>query len=255
MDQNEEKRFSRSEILGFVGLLAFFGLMALATYLVWPYIKDAYQDGGTQEIITRIKGMGHWGVLALLALQVFQIVAVFIPGEVVQVAAGLLYGPWFGTLLILLGCLASGAVIFLLVRKLGAPFVRSMVGDEHLERFRRFERSGKLDWMVFVLFLIPGLPKDSFTYLVPLTNMPMERFLMLTTVGRLPGVFVSCFAATDIAKGNYLRAGIVFALGAAIALAGVIYREKLMERVGRLHVRSNVTVKMSEIRKRKARRK
>jgi uncharacterized membrane protein YdjX (TVP38/TMEM64 family) len=230
-----ERRISRSDILGIVGLLAFFVAVGIACYLAWPFIQEAYEDGGVQGIITRIHSLGHWGVFALLAMQVLQIVIAFIPGELVQVAAGLLYGPWWGTLIILVGCVLSSALIFVLVRKLGAPFVRDMVGEEHLESFRRFEATGKLDWIVFILFLIPGLPKDTFAYLVPLTDMSMGRFLLLSTVGRIPGVFVSTFAAHDIANGNYLRAGIIFGIGALIALVGVLNRNQLIAAVEKFH--------------------
>jgi uncharacterized membrane protein YdjX (TVP38/TMEM64 family) len=191
--------------------------------------------GGVQGIIARITNLGPWGILALLAMQVLQIVVAVIPGELVQIAAGLLYGPWLGTLVILVGCVLSSALIFALVRRLGAPFVRDMVGEDHLERFRRFERSGKLDWLVFILFLIPGLPKDAFTYLVPLTDMGMQKFLLLTTVGRIPGVFVSCFAASDLAAGNYQRAGLLFVIGSVLALVGVVLREKIIAGIERLH--------------------
>ena len=228
-EKQGEGRFSRSDILGALGLVAFFAAVGIACYLAWPFLSEAYEAGGVQGIINRIHGLGGWGIFALLAMQVLQIVVAFIPGELVQVAAGMLYGPWGGTALILIGCVMSSALIFALVRKLGAPFVRDMVGEEHLESFRRFEASGKLDWIVFLLFLIPGLPKDTFTYLVPLTDMDMRRFLTLTTVGRIPGVFVSTFAANDIASGNYLRAGIVFVIGGAIALVGVLNRDRLME--------------------------
>ena len=180
-----------------------------------------------QGVVTHVQGMGARGVFVLLGMQVLQVIVTFIPGELVQMAAGLMYGPWLGTLIILVGCVLAGALIFVLVRRLGAPFVRDMVGEEHTEKFREFEKTGKLDLIVFILFLIPGLPKDTFAYLVPLTDMPMGRYLFLTTVGRIPGVFVSCFAAADISRGNYTRAVILFVIGAAIALVGVWQRERL----------------------------
>ena len=122
---------------------------------------------GLDQMIESIQSQGPVGVLILLGLQLLQIIVAFIPGEVVQVAAGMLYGPLFGTLIILLGCVISSSLIYTLVHKLGAPFVRAMVDEKHLVKFYEFERSGKLNLIVFVLFLIPGMPKDVFTYLMP----------------------------------------------------------------------------------------
>ena len=226
-DGKKNRRFSHSDIVGALGVRAFFAIGGYATYRFWPFLSDAYEAGGVQGVVTHVQGMGARGVFVLLGMQVLQVIVTFIPGELVQMAAGLMYGPWLGTLIILVGCVLAGALIFVLVRRLGAPFVRDMVGEEHTEKFREFEKTGKLDLIVFILFLIPGLPKDTFAYLVPLTDMPMGRYLFLTTVGRIPGVFVSCFAAADISRGNYTRAAILFVIGAAIALVGVWQRERL----------------------------
>ena len=86
----------------------------------------------------------------------------------------------------------------MIVHRLGAPFVRDMVSKEHLEKFYEFEKSGKLNVVVFILFLIPAMPKDVFTYLVPLTNMRMRTFLILATIGRIPGVLVSTYGDVDV---------------------------------------------------------
>ena len=92
-----------------------------------------------------------------------------------QLAAGMMYGPWLGAALILVGCVISSAFIFELVHRLGAPFVQSTVPVKYMDKFREFEKTGKLNSIVFILFLIPGMPKDVFTYIVPLTDMPMKH--------------------------------------------------------------------------------
>ena len=123
----------------------------------------------------------------------------------------------------------SSAFIFMLVHKLGAPFVQSMVPVKYLDKFRRFEHSGKLNVVVFILFLIPGLPKDVFTYLVPLTNMRMRTFLALANVGRIPGIVVSTYAADGLIDGRIMESVIIFAVAAVIAVAGIVLREPLMK--------------------------
>lgn len=158
-------KMEKADIFKFVGLIAFFAIMVLIVVMLWPYFHELFEPGGLDRIINDVRGAGPVGFLILLGLQFLQIVVAFIPGEVVQIAAGLLYGPWIGALVILAGCVISSAFIFALVRKLGAPFVQSMVPVQYLEKFRKFEKTGKLNIIVFILFLIPGLPKDVFTYL------------------------------------------------------------------------------------------
>ncbi|MEG2851151.1 MAG: TVP38/TMEM64 family protein [Raoultibacter sp.] len=219
---------TKADIFKFAGLLVFFAIMAVTCYLLWPLMADIFEPGGVDRVIADVRGAGPLGVLILFALQFMQIVVAFIPGEVTQVAAGILYGPWWGTLLILLGCLVSSGFIFMVVKKLGAPFVNSMVSEKHLEKFREFEGSGKLNIIVLVLFLIPGLPKDTFTYLVPLTDMRLKTFLLLTTVGRIPGVFMSTYAASGFVQGRMTESIILFAVGTVLVIICVIFRNKIM---------------------------
>ena len=117
----------------------------------------------------------------------------FIPGEVVQVAAGMIYGPWVGALIIWLGCIISSSFIFVLVHKLGAPFVQAMVPEKYMGKFRDWETSDKFNVIVFILFLIPGLPKDVFTY-----------------------------AAAGLVSGNIVESVIIFAVTAAVAIVALV---------------------------------
>ncbi|WP_232050888.1 TVP38/TMEM64 family protein [Arabiibacter massiliensis] len=223
------RKLEKGDIFKFAGLIAFFALMVLICVLLWPYFHDLFEPGGLDRIINDVRGAGPVGFLILLGLQFLQIVVAFIPGEVVQVAAGMLYGPWIGALFILIGCVLSSAFIFGLVHKLGAPFVQGMVPTQYLEKFRRFERSGKLNIIVFILFLIPGLPKDVFTYLVPLTDMRMRTFLLLSNVGRIPGIIVSTYAADGLVEGRIVQSVIIFAVAAVIAILGIVFRERIMK--------------------------
>ena len=82
---------------------------------------------------------------------------------------------------------------------------------KYLDKFRAFEKTGKLNIVVFILFLIPGLPKDTFTYLVPLTDMNMRTFLLLSNIGRIPGILVSTYAADGLIDGRFAERAILFA--------------------------------------------
>lgn len=222
------RKVSSADIFKVVGLIAFIVLIAAIVYALWPSLSRISEPNGKELVIESIRNEGALGMLMLLGLQFLQIVVVFIPGEVVQVAAGILYGPWLGAAVILLGCVISSAVIYQLVHRLGAPFVRDMVSKDHLEKFYSFERSGKLNIVVFILFLIPAMPKDVFTYLVPLTDMRMRTFLILSTVGRVPGVVVSTYAAAGLAEGQITTSLIIFGVAAAIALVCMIFRKQIM---------------------------
>ena len=228
-------KMTRGDIFKFAGLAAFFVVMALIVALLWPYMHELFEPGGLDRVIEDVRSAGPLGVLILLAMQFLQIVVAFIPGEVVQMAAGMMYGPWLGGLVILVGCVVSAAFIFVVVHRLGAPFVQDMVPTKYLDKFRAFEETGKLDIVVFILFLIPAMPKDVFTYLVPLTNMPMKKFLVLSNVARIPGILISTYAADGLVDGRLAQSLVIFGVVAVIALICVVFRDRIMGLLHRKH--------------------
>ena len=228
-------KMTRGDIFKFAGLAAFFAVMAFMVALLWPYMHELFEPGGLDRVIEDVRSAGPLGVLILLAMQFLQIVVAFIPGEVVQMAAGMMYGPWLGGLVILIGCIISAAFIFVVVHRLGAPFVQDMVPTKHLDKFRAFEETGKLDIVVFVLFLIPAMPKDVFTYLVPLTNMPMKKFLVLSNVARIPGILISTYAADGLVDGRLTQSIVIFAVVAVLALVCVVFRDRIMDLLHKKH--------------------
>ena len=211
-----------SNIFKFVGLLAFIALMVVVVVLLWPFIHEIFEPGGVENVTQQVRDAGPAGFLILLGIQFIQVVVAFIPGEVVQIAAGLIYGPWVGALIILLGCVLSSSVVFLLVHRLGAPFVQAMVPEKYMDKMKAFEESPKLNTIVFVLFLVPGLPKDVFTYLVPLTHMKMHTFVVLSNLARIPGIVISTYAASGLVKGDYAQSAIMFGVLAVVAVIALV---------------------------------
>lgn len=221
------RKIKQSDLIKLIGLLAFFALVIVVVVAAWPTIMGLFEPGGVERAIASIQNGGIGGVFILLGMQLLQIIVAFIPGEVVQVAAGMIYGAVGGSLIILLGCVISSAIIYQLVHRLGAPFVQAMVSEKHMRRFQGFENSGKLNVTVFILFLIPAFPKDVLTYIVPLSHMKMSTFLVLSTAGRIPGVVVSTYAASGLISGDFVSSVIIFAVLAVLLIAAVLLRKKI----------------------------
>ncbi|MFR4803102.1 MAG: TVP38/TMEM64 family protein [Eggerthellaceae bacterium] len=154
-------RLTKADLFKFGGLIAFFVLMAVVCVAIAPLILELTEPGGVERVVQDVRNAGPGGVLILLGMQFLQVVVAFIPGEVVQVAAGMMYGPWGGAAVVLVGCVISSAFVFFIVHKLGAPFVRAMIPEKWMGKLEDFEETDKLDVMVFVLFLIPDFPKTS----------------------------------------------------------------------------------------------
>jgi uncharacterized membrane protein YdjX (TVP38/TMEM64 family) len=226
--KGKPKKFNSANTLKFVGLIVFIALIVICTIALFPYFKHLTTEEGRLELIDMIQGAGAFGVLICLGLQFVQVVVAFIPGEVVQIAVGAIYGPFAGTCILVLGALISSAFVFLVVRKLGAPFVEQMIGRNHEDKLRWLNDNKRLDLVVFILFIIPGLPKDLFTYLVPLTRMRAANFLILSTLARIPGIAISSYIGNAAIQGDYTQAIIVAVIAGGLGICGIVFNKHIM---------------------------
>ena len=164
----------------------------------------------------------------MLGIQVLQIVVAVIPGEVVQVIAGVMYGTWGGLALCVFGCVLASALVFVVVRKLGRDFVVRLFGESKINSMSFLNDSTKLETLVFILFLIPGLPKDLLTYVVPLTKIRLGKFLLLSNIARIPGMVASTIIGSSFADTNWALIIGVFAVVIVVGGLSIWKRDALM---------------------------
>ncbi len=219
------------------GKIALFAVIFLAIIaIIWGIAKlcspitDMLSDPASQAKFEEwVNSLGILGVGVMLLIQIAQIVIAFIPGEFVQVMAGVMYGTWGGLALCLVGCVFASAIIFALIRRLGRDFVVRFFGEEQLQKYDFLQDSSKLETLVFILFLIPGLPKDLLTYIVPLTPISMRNFLVLSTIGRIPGMVASTLIGSSVTDANWPLIIGVFAAVIVVAGLGIWKKDALME--------------------------
>lgn len=152
--------------------------------------------GDQQRIQEWVAGLGAWGPLVSVALNVAQVLLAPIPGQFVGLMNGYLYGPWLGTLYSIAGLTLGTVLAMGLARWCGRPLVERLVKPETLARWdRAARRQGPL--FFFCVFLLPFVPDDVACFLIGLSPLAIPRMLVLATLGRLPGVFVSCWVGAS----------------------------------------------------------
>ena len=224
-------------------------LFALAVFIVVlciPFFQQLSNPEYQQQFKSWVESIGVFGFLVMLLIQIAQIVIAFIPGEVVQVLGGAMYGTWGGLGLCLLGCIIASSVVFLVIRRLGKDFVVKLFGEENLQRFDFLNNTEKLETIVFVLFLIPGMPKDVLTYIVPLSNISFKSFIVLSNLGRIPGLLASTLIGSSIAEANWPLIVAVFIVVGVVGGLSIWKRGELMEWIKRLGAKSTQTAASDE---------
>ena len=161
---------------------------------------------------------GIWGALTFLGMMFLQVVIAIIPGEPLEIGAGYAFGFWEGTALCLLGIFLGSAVVFLLVRRFGTHLVEVFFDREKIHSLKFLQESKKRDLLIFLVMFIPGTPKDLLSYFAGLTDIRLGRWLLITTVARIPSVVTSTAGGNAVGEKNYLFAVFVFA-GTLVASA------------------------------------
>jgi uncharacterized membrane protein YdjX (TVP38/TMEM64 family) len=230
----EKKPISSADKVKFIGLIAFFLLIIAVSIYAVIFISNMGSDSLEVELERAISDAGVFGILICLGIQFVQVVVAFIPGEAAQVAIGYFYGTIGGGFVTLAGALIATICVFYLVRKLGAPFVQGMIGGKDSGRFKFLHESKNLNSLIFILYLIPGLPKDVFTYVVPLTDIRPHTFFVLATIARAPAVFATTFVVTAFKAGDYLSMIIVAVIFGGLGLIGIFFNQKIMDGVEKL---------------------
>lgn len=184
-----------------ISAIIFVIALALLALITVPLITT---HKNPQEFKAFIDSYDAWGLPIMLFIQLAQIVVAIIPGELVEFVAGTLYGWFWGLIFCLVGIALGQTIIFKAVRYFGKRFVEKIAGSDALTKFKFLQDEKKLKTVVFILFLIPGTPKDLLTYAVPLTKISLKSFLIITLIARIPSVLSSTFAGDAFSDRKYI---------------------------------------------------
>ncbi len=169
--------------------------------------------------------------LVFIGLQLVQVVAFIIPGEVPQIAGGYIFGVFFGSLYSCIGIGIGSVISFIVAKYLGKPFIVSVFQKNHVKRFEQFTERKSIRTLFFFLFVIPGIPKDSLCYVAGITKIRLLPFLLLSMAGRLPGIIGSAYIGKAMSEKRWLIAGIIAGVAVVLFTLGYFLRKKIVAAV------------------------
>ena len=220
------KKFKTQAIINIVAIILLTALFISLYFIFKDKVDLLNTKDGLENFINDVQNTGFLGGIILVVIQILQVVVAFIPGEFVELASGIMFGPVLGLVLCLIGLNIGTIIIFGLVKLLGKPFVDENVSDQN-QKFLFLNNSNRTLIILFFIFLIPGIPKDILIYLVPLTKVKMWQFLIVSSVSRIPSILTSTIAGTSIINGDYLVAGIIMGISLILAIIGIIFNKQI----------------------------
>lgn len=165
---------------------------------------------------------GNWGKIILILIMAFQVVFVFLPGEVIEIAAGFSYGTFEGLIICLLGTIIGTVIIYSFLNKYGIKFINKFYDTSKINQIKFLKKEKHLEIIIFIIFFIPGTPKDLITYLAPFTRLKLTTFLAISAIARIPSIITSTISGSALSNQNYQLTIWVFIITGIISILGLL---------------------------------
>lgn len=199
--KNKKIKIIRASILIFILLI-----MIIASVKMFPIFRSIATEEGRNNFKANVEESGFQGVLMIIGLMFAQIFFPILPGEPVELLAGMCFGTWGGLLVLYIGVFLMTLLIYFLVRKFGRDFICTFVSEERISKIEKskiWNNPTKIRTLLFLAFFIPGLPKDIFVYIGGLLPINPIEFLIISTFARFPSIISSTIAGSNILYGNW----------------------------------------------------
>ena len=226
---SDTKRWAVASITLAVCLIIVIWLVVTDAPIV-RYLVRLYQD--KHFLKETVRSWGVWAPLVFIAIQALQVIISPIPGEITGPVGGALFGTLWGVIYSTIGLTFGTLVCFALGRLWGEPLIRPWLSEHHWEKMNFvIEAEGAI--ICFILYLIPGFPKDAISYLFGISPMSFWLFAIVSTVGRLPGTWISSYFGAHVGEQQYLYAAVFIALVTGACLPLYYYRDRILRSVQR----------------------
>lgn len=169
-----------------------------------------------------------YAAAVLTGIQIMQVIICIIPGQPIQLAASYLFGVLKGYLISIGGAFIGAFIAFYIARALGKDSLEAIFGEEKVNDYHRKLNSGKGLTAVLLIYLIPGVPKDLVAYVAGISDMRLRPFLIVSTIGRSPGMLGSLLTGYFISSRNYAAIGVLAVLTAVILIICFVKRKQLV---------------------------
>ena len=236
--KKQKQENTRRLIISIVKLLVLLTIVAgIPLYIYFGHNELLTRFKNVEDVVAFLERHETEAIPIYLGLQVLQIVISVLPGQVFQIAAGFMYPFWLALLLAMTGALLGTAITFSLAKLLGRDFLHLFFGEEKMSYYIERLNSRRAYTIVFLLYLIPGIPKDVVSYAAGASEMRFKPFLILSAIGRLPGMAGSLLMGNLLEGEHYVGLGIVVVIAVIAFLTCSIFRRHIDGWLDRMYER------------------
>ncbi len=210
-------------------------VVGIPTYIYF-YQRDVLTYfKSVEDVVLWLEGYKAESMVVYVLLQILQIVISVLPGQAFQLAAGYLYGFPIAIVLALAGAVAGTTITFFLAKILGSDFVHIFFAKDKTDEYITKLNSKRAYTVVFLLYLIPGIPKDVVSYAAGLSEMKFKPFIMLSSIGRIPGMAGSIMMGSMLNKEAYFGMIVLGIIAVAAFVLCIVYRKRIHELIDKVY--------------------
>lgn len=210
-------------------------IIGIPTYIYFCHYELIAQMSSLKSVKGILNEYKGYSIIVYLLAQIIQIIICIIPGQWLQFAAGYTFGFWQGLLLSLIGAAIGSVISYFLAKLLGQGILYLLFEKEKLDSFIEKLNSKKAIVATFVIYLIPGLPKDACSYAAGISNMKLKAFLIVSMLGRIPGMVGSLLIGKQVGLGSYTVAVIIGISAVILCILGVFFRNKITDVLNKVY--------------------
>jgi uncharacterized membrane protein YdjX (TVP38/TMEM64 family) len=181
------------------------------------------------ELKRLILSFGNYSIIAFIALQMIQVIIFFIPGEVVQVAGGYIFGPIVGGIASAVGIILGSVVAYVIAKLFGKKYINKLIEKHNLIKMKKILDAGSNNIVIFIIYFIPGIPKDILVYVAGISNVTLSNFIVYSSAGRLPWIITSAMFGHGIHNGDYVSMIVIGIISGALFLVGILKGHKIID--------------------------
>lgn len=205
---------------GIISVCVFIAFMALVGWFIGRPMVRLVSEPDTFR--AWIESKGFVGQIIFIGMVAVQVVFAIIPGEPLEIGAGYAFGAIEGTVLCIIGALIGSVTVFAFVRTFGVKLIELFYPVEKINEMKFLKNTKNFELVSFIVFAVPGTPKDLLVYFFGVTKMTWGYFIFINTVGRLPSIVTSTIGGNALGKQNYIFAIITFAVTILLSIAGLL---------------------------------
>ncbi len=211
--------------LYFIALILGLAFVGIITFAIGKPMVNFVSE--PEKFRLWVDSHGFWGKIAFVGMVFFQVVLALIPGEPLEIGAGYAFGAVEGTVLTVIGTVLGSATVFYLVKKWGIKLCEVFFPKKKILSLKILKTKKRRDILSFIIFFLPGTPKDLMTYFLGLTDMKISQVLFLSGIARLPSIITSTLGGDALGVKKYTAALLVFGITLALSGMGILIYKKL----------------------------